>query len=265
MNKNDNLKINIQCASAKHNRSIQKPNEDRCFFDKENGIFILLDGVTRIHNEYEKFPFQSASGEIGDIFIQEVCNFVTGNQHCSDYEYLLKDAIKYANLKIRKYRNQKSESEWGFFPSTLGIIGIVRENSLHYVCVGDCLGVLIRKNSKLLFGREWSLEALEKCSISKKERYQQYCNHPQNHLSYTVFNGDDEVISGLEYAFLDLHAEDTVIFASDGISDYIKYEKSDVLLKQHPDEIIQLSGKYDVPPYADYADDKTILKMYFSK
>ena len=116
-----------------------------------------------------------------------------------------------------------------------------------------------------LFGRAFSasLEALEIQQITKKERYEQHCNHPDHHLSYTVFNGDDIVEVGLEYAYIDVHADDMLLIASDGISRYLKYEKAQLLRTQTPEEMIVRSDKYDHPPYAKYADDKSVIKIAF--
>ena len=83
--------------------------------------------------------------------------------------------------------------------------------------------------------------------------------------TYTVFNGDDEVTVGLEYSFIDLHSGDTLLIGSDGIGDYMKFEKSADLIKQSPEEMINNSAEYDARPYAEYADDKTLIKLSFNK
>lgn len=259
----EKIKFRIESASSPHEREIKKPNEDRLFFDEENAVFMLLDGVTRVHEEYEKHPYESAALDLGNIFIDEAYRFIKSNIGSSDPEQLLRRAVELANSKIKEYREKKTKAEWGFYPSTLGFIGLIRGSTLHYVSVGDCIGVLIRRNAKMLLGREWTLEAVDKLNVTKKERYDLYCNHPKNHLSYTVFNGDEVVGEGLQYSFIDLHEGDTLLVASDGIGDYIKYEKSDDLISQSPAEMIARSGEYDLPPYAEYADDKTLIKLSF--
>ena len=259
----EKIKFRIEGASAPHEREIKKPNEDRLFFDEENGIFILLDGVTRPHSEYEEHPYESAALELGNIFIDEAYRFIRNNIDAGDPEALLRDAVRAANSKIKEYRGRKSEEEWRYFPSTLGFVGLIRGSTLYYASAGDCIGVLIRRDAKMLIGREWTLEAVDKLNVSKKERYESYCNHPKKHLSYTVFNGDEVVEEGLQYSFIDLHEGDTLLIASDGIGDYIKYEKNADLIKQSPVEMIAGSGKYDLPPYAEYADDKTLIKIMF--
>lgn len=259
----EKTKFNVEYDSKLHKRKLKKPNEDKLFCDSENGIFILLDGITRVHNEYEEAPYTSAAAKVGEIFIDEVYNYIMQDINNPFPELLLKGAISTANAKLNSYRQIKSQKDWGFYPATLGFISLLRENTLYYVNAGDCIATLIRRNSKILFGCEWALEALEKLDITKKERYQNYCNHPHNPLSYTVFNGDDEVELGLEYSYIDTHAGDTLIIASDGISNYIKYEKIQTLLSQSVTQMIEDSYKYDVPPYAEYADDKSLIKISF--
>lgn len=259
----DTIRCEADSASAAHKRNIKKPNEDRFLADVDRGIFIILDGVTRVHAEYDSSPYESAAGDVGDIFLSEVYEYIKSQPYSLDPEEVLFGAVKRANRLIKEYRGRKSEEEWGFYPSTLGIISILRGSTLHYLCVGDSLGVLLRRRSKILFGREFALEALDLKQISKKERYDLYCNHPENRLSYTVFNGDEVVMEGVEYSYIDIHEGDTLFLASDGIGNYLRYEKIPDLLKQSPEEIISLSERYDRPPYAEYADDKTLIKLSF--
>lgn len=259
----EKLKFSTDFASVPHKRELNKPNEDRLLIDEENGIFIILDGVTRVHKEYDSSPFASAAGDVGDIFLKEAHEYIKAHIKDSDPKAVLYGAADTANTKIKKYRKIKSQEEWEFYPATLGIISILRDNTLHYISVGDCLGVLLRHNSKILFGRELSLEAVDLNKVNKTARYMYYCNQPGNELSYTVFNGDDAVIEGLEYSFIDIHPDDCVILASDGIGNYLKYEKAADIIFQSAEEIISLSEKYDIPPYAEYADDKSLIKISF--
>lgn len=259
----ERIRYKLDYATAPHTRELNKPNEDRLITDSERGIFIVLDGVTRVHSEYKSAPFKSAAGDVGDIFIGAVYRYLC--EHISDPEprAILEGAIREANQLILDYRRQKSKEEWGFYPSTLGIISFLREGRLYYASCGDCIGVLLRGGARMIFARELALEAVDLHSVSKKERYDIYCNHPENHLSYTVFNGDEAVMEGVEYSFIDIYEGDTLFLATDGIADYLKYEKSQELIRAGAEEMISLSGEYDRPPYAEYADDKTLIKLSF--
>ena len=255
--------LSVDFATAPHNRSLDKPNEDRHLIDTERGIFIVLDGVTRVHKEYSEHPYKSAAGEVGDIFLKEVYDYITNHLSDPSPRDILEGAVRLANKKIKEYRSKRSLEEWGFYPSTLGIISILRGRTLHYLCVGDCIAVLMRYNSKIIFGREFTLEAVDLHDVSKSDRYALYCNHPDNHLSYTVFNGDEVVMEGVEYSLIDIHEGDILLLASDGIADFIKYEKVRDLITMSAEDMINSSGKYDLPPYAEYADDKTLIKLQF--
>ena len=264
MENKEKLVFKTECASVPNTRiELKKPNEDRFFVDEKNGVIILLDGVTRVHSEYDERPYESASAEVGEIFIKTAYGFIVDNINSSDPESVILGAISFANEKLREFRDKKSVSEWNFYPATLGFVGLIRDNILYYVGVGDCMGVIIRRKAKIILGKEWSVEALDKLNITKNQRYGLYCNHPENPLSYTVFNGDDSVVTELDCSFVDLHAGDILFVVSDGIADYVKYEKSDILINQSPEQIILNSSDYDVPPYAEYADDKTIVKVTF--
>ena len=259
----EKLRYVVDFSTKPHTRELQKPNEDRLLVDAERGIYIVLDGVTRVHSEYEAAPFSSAAGDVGDIFIGEVYSYLTSHISEPDTERLLRCAAESGNRLVREYREKRSDTEWGFYPSVVGIISVLRDGRLHYLAVGDCLGVLLRGNSKILFARELPLEAVDMLDVSKDERYEKYCNHPENHLSYTVFSGHDEVMEGVEYSYIDIHEGDVIFLATDGIGSYLKYEKAADLRRLCAEEIIAGSGEYDAPPYATYADDKTLVKLSF--
>ena len=70
-------------------------------------------------------------------------------------------------------------------------------------------------------------------------------------------------MEGVEYSFIDIYEGDTLFLATDGIADYLKYEKAQELIRAGAEEMISLSGEYDRPPYAEYADDKTLIKLSF--
>ena len=228
----EKIGCSIDYAFVTHKRNLQKPNEDRLLIDKENGIVIILDGVTRVHQEYEETPYQSAAAEVGDIFLKTAHGYITEHKSEGNPEDILCGAIKAANEQIKFFRQKKSLEEWQFYPATLGIVSMLCEEQLHYAAVGDCLGVLLRGSSKMLFGKEFSLEAVDLNKVTKQERYAKYCNHPENRLSYTVYNGDEAVMSGVEYSFIHIYPGDMIILASDGIGEYLKYEKSSSLSEE---------------------------------
>ncbi len=245
-----------------NNRDFNKPNEDYVLYNVENGIYILLDGITRVHSEYSdgnNFAF-----EVDKLFATTVYEYLLQrikNIDDSEVASLLRSAVVEGNSAVAEYRNKKTLPEWVYYPATLGLIVLIHNKQLHYICAGDCLGTIIRGSSKLYFGEQQTIKAIELNNISKDIRYSTYCNHPDSPFPYAIFNGDDSLIDAMEQSFIDLHSGDVIILATDGLGNYVKFEKSEVLCSISPEEMIEYSVVYDKPPYAKYSDDKAIIKI----
>lgn len=248
-------------SSMINNRGLQKPNEDYVFIDEKHHIFILLDGITRVHQEYIDHPGHSAACDVNRIFAENVHQYLV--KHCSDTpaQQLLFEAVKLGNQALIAYRQQRTLKQWQFYPGTLGIIGLLQGDRFYYLYVGDCLGTLIRNCTKLHFGQQGSSEALELMKISKSERYDLYCNHSEHPLGYGIFNGDSQASELFEQSCLTLTSGDTVILSTDGADRYIRYTKGRSLMEQTPEQMIAASYVFDEPPFAKYADDKAIIKI----
>ena len=240
-----------------------KPCEDYLLSEPDLNLFIVLDGITRPHGEYKDAPGKSAACEVNEIFVENAVRHIRDNVNEPDAEKLLRAAVKAGNDEIRAFRVQKDLAKWVFYPGTLGIIALIRNSRLHYICAGDCVGMIVRGSSKICFGEQLSLAALELLKPNKKERYLKYCNHPENDLSYTIFNGDECVPEHCEYAYIDLQQDDMVILGSDGIKNYLKYEKIAVIKNTQTERLIDLSETYDLHPYGEYGDDKSLMKFTF--
>lgn len=258
------LNLNITSASRQNTRDFSKPNEDFLLADKENGIFILLDGITRVHAEYAEIPGYSAASEVNQLFCHAVYEHIKTNLTKRDIRKVITSAIILGNQKITRFREQKSLEQWQFYPGTLGIICVLRGRKLHYAYVGDCLGMLLRGNSKVFFGEQQSVKASDLHNPTKAERYDLYCNHPENELSYAIFNGDDAVAEGIESGWLDLYENDRVFLVSDGVAPYVRFEKASAMIDLTAQQVLDLSTKYDIPPYAKYADDKAAIVLQFT-
>ena len=257
----DQMKFSVETISCINEREIQKPNEDVIIADADRGIFILLDGVTRPHEEYRTCPGTSAARDASEIFAREAYAYLKEHAHTADKECLLRDAAAYANKHLLSLRSEKSLDEWGFYPATLGVIVLIADGVLHYLTAGDCMGVLLRGSSRILFGKEFSLEGVDLLRPSKAERYEKYCNQHPDFLAYTVFNGDENVPATAEYSFLRLEKGDTFLFVTDGVGEMAKLEKQTVLKTADLEDLLVLSAKYDTEPFGKYADDKSIIRI----
>ena len=254
------------CASSAlliNNRGLQKPNEDYVLIDEKHNIFILLDGITRVHQEYLDRPGHSAACDVNRIFAETVHQYLVKHAAQMPAGQLLFEAAKHGNQALIEYRQQRTLEQWQFYPGTLGIIGLLQADRFYYLYVGDCLGTLIRNGAKLHFGQQGSSEALELMKVSKSQRYDLYCNHPEHPLGYGIFNGDSQACELFEQSHLSLMPGDTVILSTDGVARYIRYAKGCVLMGQTPEQMLEASQACDEPPFAKYADDKAIIKLTF--
>ena len=257
----ENLMFSAETITRANERDIQKPNEDAIISDVENQIFILLDGITRPHNEYLNPSQKSAALEASETFAKNTYEYILTNSGKSNKEELLRDAARHANAQIKKLRDKKSLEEWGFYPATLGIIAMIDNGILHYLAVGDCSGVLLRGSSRMIFGKEFSLDGVDLLAPTKAERYQEYCNRKPSFLSYTVYNGDEWAPTDAEYSYFHVEKGDVILFVTDGAGDLVKYEKQSTLKSSSLDDLLVISEKYDIPPFANYADDKSIIRI----
>lgn len=253
----------VESGTRINERGLGKPNEDLLYIDRENHIFILLDGITRVHSEYREQPGKSAAFDVGEIFLKTVCEYLLTHLDEQDADQLLRQAALSGNAAIVPYRQQKSLEQWQYYPGALGILAILRENRLHYAYLGDSLAAHIRGSEKSIFGRQDQLETIAQMRVTKREMYDKYCNHPESPLGYGIFNGDDTVASLLDQGVRNIAPRDTVILCTDGLGPYLCETDVEALKTLSPEEMLNASAAYDVPPYATYADDKTVIKISF--
>ena len=93
--------------------------------------------------------------------------------------------------------------------------------------------------------------------------YDHYCNHPESPLGYGIFNGDASMAALLDQGVLQIAPGDTVILCTDGLAPYLCNTDVGTLQTLTTEEMLDASVAYDVPPYASYADDKTVIKLSF--
>ena len=67
------MKYRVETATKKNTKEFDKPNEDYFLVDRNNGIFIILDGVTRDKID-GIYPDPSPACEVSKIFIDKAYN-----------------------------------------------------------------------------------------------------------------------------------------------------------------------------------------------
>lgn len=257
----EQLIFSAETITCTNKRNMQKPNEDVVVADVDNGIYILVDGITRPHSEYSNTSETSAALMASQIFAKVAHEYILAHLREENKERLLRDAAAHANLSIKQFRSKKSLEEWNFYPATLGIVALIDKGVLHYLAVGDCIGVLLRSSSRMLFAKEFAMDGVDLIAPTKSDRYEKYCNHQPEFLAYSVFNGDSQVHEHAEYSYFHIAKGDVIMFATDGLSDLVKFEKQNTLRSATVEELILISKKYDVSPFAHYADDKSMIRV----
>ena len=131
------MKYRVETATKKNTKEFYKPNEDYFLVDRNNGIFIILDGVTRDKID-GIYPDPSPACEVSKIFIDKAYNYIMNvSSKESDYLKIIKNAFVEGNKEIEKFNHSYLGS---FLPGTVGIIAIIKDNKLFYGYIGDCIG-----------------------------------------------------------------------------------------------------------------------------
>lgn len=261
----NNFVIRSIAATSRNKRDFYKPNEDFYINDEENKIFIVVDGVTRNHEEYVVGK-GSAAEKVSRIFADDVYKNLLKkvSPDLADNEILnvMFECIKDGNLKIKEYNDSRTISEWQFYPATVGIVATILNNKLYYAYVGDCLGFLFRNNTRVLFAEQQTKHLnFYKKQMTKKERYKDNCNNINSKLAFGLLNGEETAIDMLRMSYIELKAEDTIVLSSDGLENFFFLERPENIIGLKETEILKKSEIYDVNPYSQYADDKTFIMI----
>ncbi len=237
--------ISISLTNCKQ---INKPNEDAYLCDDDRGIYILMDGVSRdkINGIY---PNPSPSFEVSKIFIQAAYKYFI--EHCDTEcpEKLLYNMFNNGNKLIKDYNN-KQRWENNFYPGTVGVITIIKEDIMYYAYIGDCGGSVINKQKQTFTRCQTELITKNKGQFSSIEIRNIICNNKEHPYSYGVLNGDIRALDFVEYGYIKLLPEDKVFLYSDGFVDVMNDLSAEVLYT--------ISLK-DAIKYSKGLDDKTLI------
>lgn len=256
------MKYIISQATDINNRGFGKPNEDLIYIDHAHGLFVVLDGITRVHDEYDGSSF-SAACEVNRIFIETLSSEAAQLDHVhskQELEQALRRLALSANAALIPYRNSKPLAVWQYYPGTVGILAAIWEHQLCCIWAGDCIGLHLRGTQRHIIADQQTNRAKEQ-GFSKTQLYAEVCNHPEHECAYGIFNGDSEVERLLSCSWTDLDAGDVVLLSTDGLAAYLQHEPVDRILAVSPKQMLADSQHYDRPPLGKYADDKAILRI----
>lgn len=248
------------------NQKLFKPNEDYVIDDQENHIYIVLDGILRKAEEYHNF--HSLSADVSEIFAKEMHSYLLKNKKdvvkFSDVSIMLKDGFKQANHAVQIYLEAHQE-EWvgKEIPGCVGIVTLLINQTLFYGSLGDCVGVLCRGDQKIVFSKKQTEFAFRYLNLEtdRKRLYDEIVNQPQAPYGYGVINGNPCAVKYFDIGYLKIEKGDIVYLMSDGVSDYIEYNKVKTYKYQSLPHIIQGSNRQDEEMMKPYFDDKSIIKI----
>lgn len=245
------VKYFVETATKRNTKSFYKPNEDDTFVDSENGIFILLDGVSRdkINGIY---PNPSPSYEVSEIFAKKVYSYMRKRISLEDdYLKIIKDAFKEGNSEIKKY-NQLYKDE--FLPGTVGIIAIIKRNQLFYGYIGDCIGILANRTIKKEFTKcQTKLVHEHKKEFTANQIRQDICNNVQHPYAYGVLDGREGALNFVVTGQINLDKYQKMILLTDGLEEVAKKIPLEELISSNAGELI--SSKL----CETSTDDKTVI------
>ena len=262
--------------SVRNKVNPNKPNEDYFICDNELQIYIIADGVTRPDEEYTVDAESSSSQVLSKLFVDSLHSYLSSiPDENTDWKTILSNGIHFANSVVSKRYVGYS----GRVPATVFLAVIIRNGILYFAHVGDLCGIIIRDTARIVFTTSgtYGVERIErfdefKSKFTQQYRYSSVLNQISSPIGYGAITGSESVFDFISISSLKLELGDVLVLASDGLNEYLTMEKTSKLREMKPEEIIKSSEElvslscgieysYDKPPFARYADDKTIIKV----
>lgn len=235
--------------SVKNNKDSNKPNEDFYLCDDKNGIYILVDGVSRdkINGIY---PNPSPAFSVSKIFVESVYKSLILDIDKNNTREIIAEAVKTGNAEIKKY-NDKKQWDNDFLPGTVGIVAVIQNSELFYAYIGDCYGIIINMESKRIFTKcQTENIAKHKKEFSSFEIRNKICNNKSHPYSYGVLNGDAKAMEFVDYGKINLADDDKILICSDGFSDIVKSIPAEDMYNMSVEQMQRKSNE---------SDDKTMI------
>ena len=249
------LKITAETAINKNHLDFQKPLEDFILVDKEDKIFIVLDGVTRDKNN-GIYPNPSPSFDVSQIFAQEVYRSLKQEKRNKDIPNLLKFAVINGNNKIKEY-NKKGT--WSFLPGTVGIISVIVDDIFYYLFVGDCIGQIFHKNKqKKITYPQTRLIKEHITEFSADQIRNIICNNKKHPYGYGVFTGEVGVLDFLEFGNESLYKGDLILLATDGMDILFNNNEFQITSSTSAKELLSEAEKME-NIQGQKSDDKAVI------
>lgn len=238
--------------TKKNTKFPDKPNEDNFLIDCTNGIFIIVDGVSR-DKENGKYPNPSPACQVSELFINTSYGYLKDNIGKKyDYIQLIKEAFMIGNTAIYNYNLNCNKT---FLPGTVGIIVIIVNSEMYYGYIGDCIGVLLSREKKEQF-TDCQTKLIHKhiAEYSTSQIRNEICNNIEHPYSYGVLDGRNGALDFITTGNINLSEYTELLLFTDGLQGTIENLSSATILNMSTNEIMN-----DVTNNCN--DDKTLIRI----
>ena len=263
--------LTVKSSKKVATSNISIPNEDYIINDTQNNIYIVMDGITRPRDEYKNSK-DSIAYDVSKLFAETIHDYIEQNlKDCTDFKsskLMLEKGFEIANDEVGKMLiSRHREYEGREIPGSVGIVAFMLNHTLIYASFGDCMGIMVRGNRKIIFSDKqttfpFAFLHKERC---RQELIEEFVNKENSPYGYGVVNGQKGLLSYIDISFVNLEKGDTIYLVSDGISDLIQYAKVKDFNNESLEELVRLSNIQDELMGKPYFDDKTILRISFGK
>ena len=250
-----------------NNLDILIPNEDYLIDDPQNNIYIVMDGISRKRCEYSKSG-NSIAKDVSKLFAETIHKYIEAEmskvKDFKDAKLLLEEGFKKANKEVDiMLKSRRSEFEGYEYPGAVGVVSFMVNDILYYGSLGDCMIILLRGDQKIILAKKQTTFAFD---ILNHERDRellalQYINNKDEPYGYGIVDGNKDAHHYFNISYMNLDRNDIVYLVSDGVSDYIEYNKNDLINSLSLNQIIEESNKQDIIMNKPYFDDKAIIRI----
>jgi len=248
------MKQTGEYVSINNTKKTEKPNEDFCICDNENGIYIVLDGVSR-DNIDGKYPNPSPAVQVTEIFAKSAHKFISDalKHNVENYIALIKDSMLFGNKCIADFN---SMGIYSFAPGTVGIVMIVRDTVAYYGFIGDCTCKVVRSDSSTIFTRRQTENVHKYKSLYTADEIRNHiCNNIDHPAGYGVLNGASGASDFIELGQFTILEGEKIMLYTDGFEEVID--------SRSPNQLYELSlleaKELSMPTGDEYIDDRTLL------
>ena len=245
------LKYTYETFTLRNTRAVDKPNEDLVIFNRENGIGLLLDGVSR-DKENGIYPNPSPALIASQLFSDTVISEIMSNAQLGIEG--IQSAILAGNKRLQLYNRELGHR----FPAgTVGIVFTIENNRLHYGYIGDCYAGIIRNGMMRVFTEcQTRMVAEYHGRFSSDEIRFEICNHISHPCGYGVWDGNCNAMDFVNYGTINLDQGDILLIYTDGLEKEIS-GKNTLELASTPLDILAATE-------SDYnKDDRTCIRLIF--